>query len=164
MKDAFRYFDSSPKVIRLVVRMFVRYKLSLRTVENLLAERGIDICHQTVRLGWHRHYSWRAVDREGDVLVTDDLRSYRTALDEIGNAGWQEIDCWANNRAENSHLPFRRRERAMLRFRSLTSVRKFNSVYAAFHNHFNQDRRLIGRRACKVRHSAAQAEWRSLAG
>jgi putative transposase len=50
MKSPFRYFDSSPEVIRLVVQMYVRYPLSLRNVEDLLVERGIDICHETVRL------------------------------------------------------------------------------------------------------------------
>jgi hypothetical protein len=50
MKNSFRYFDSSPEVIRLVVQMYVRYPLSLRNVEDLLVERGIDICHETVRL------------------------------------------------------------------------------------------------------------------
>jgi putative transposase len=54
MKNPFRYFDSSPEVIQLVVQMYVRYPLSLRNVEDLLAERGIDICHETVRLWWNR--------------------------------------------------------------------------------------------------------------
>ena len=53
-KNPFRYFDSSPEVIRLVVMMYVRYPLSLRNVEDLLAQRGIDICHETVRLWWNR--------------------------------------------------------------------------------------------------------------
>jgi putative transposase len=53
-KNPFRYFDSSPEVIRLVVMMYVRYPLSLRNVEDLLFERGIDICHETVRLWWNR--------------------------------------------------------------------------------------------------------------
>ena len=52
--DPFRWFDSSPAVIRLVVMMYVRYPLSLRNVEDLLFERGIDICHETVRLWWTR--------------------------------------------------------------------------------------------------------------
>ncbi|HOT84117.1 MAG TPA: hypothetical protein PLQ12_12565, partial [Candidatus Defluviicoccus seviourii] len=47
----FRYFNSSPEVIRLVVMMYVRYPLSLRNVEDLLFERGIDINHETVRVG-----------------------------------------------------------------------------------------------------------------
>ena len=49
--NPFRYFNSSPEVIRLAVMMYVRYPLSLRNVEDLLFERGIDICHETVRLG-----------------------------------------------------------------------------------------------------------------
>ena len=53
-KNPFRYFDSSPEVIQLVVQMYVRYPLSLRNVEDLLDERGIDICHETARLWWNR--------------------------------------------------------------------------------------------------------------
>ena len=53
-KNPFRYFNSSPEVIRLVVMMYVRYPLSLRNVEDLLVQRGIDICHETVRLRWNR--------------------------------------------------------------------------------------------------------------
>ena len=52
--NPFRWFDSSPAVIRLVVMLYVKYPLSLRNVENLLHERGIDICHETVRLWWTR--------------------------------------------------------------------------------------------------------------
>ena len=52
--NPFRWFDSSPEVIRLVVLMYVKFPLSLRNVEDLLAERGIDICHETVRLWWRR--------------------------------------------------------------------------------------------------------------
>ena len=50
----FRCFNSSPEVIRLVVMLYVRFPLSLRNVEDLLAERGIDICHETVRMWWNR--------------------------------------------------------------------------------------------------------------
>ena len=53
MSDPFRYFNSSPEVIRLVVMMYVKYPLSLRNVEDLLAERGIDISHETVRFWWN---------------------------------------------------------------------------------------------------------------
>jgi hypothetical protein len=54
MRNPFRYFNSSPEVIRLVVMMYVRYPLSLRNVEDLLAERGIEISHETVRFWWNR--------------------------------------------------------------------------------------------------------------
>jgi putative transposase len=52
--DPFRYFKTSPEVIRLVVMMYVKYPLSLRNVEDLLAERGIEISHETVRYWWNR--------------------------------------------------------------------------------------------------------------
>ena len=54
MNNPFRYFNSSPEVIRLAVMMYIRYPLSLRQVEDLLFERGIDICHETVRFWWNR--------------------------------------------------------------------------------------------------------------
>ena len=230
MTNPFRCFNSSPEVIRLVVMMYVRYPLSLRNVEDLLAERGIDVCHETVRFWWNRfgpmfaaeirrqrvqhmraythwrwhldevyvkingkmRYLWRAVDHEGEVLesfatverdkvaalsfmkrlmkrhgrpqtiVTDGLRSYGAAMKEIGNQGRRETGRWLNNRAENSHLPFRRRERAMLRFRRMKTLQKFASVHAQVHNHFSQERHLISRDIYKERRSAALAEWRAV--
>ncbi|MFT6075615.1 MAG: putative transposase [Yoonia sp.] len=78
--------------------------------------------------------------RYGDpaVTVTDKLRSYGAAMRVIGNAKKQETGRWLNNRAENSHLPFRRRERAILRFRQMRSLQKFVTVHSSVHNHFNQ--------------------------
>ena len=138
-------------------------------------------------------YLWRAVDQEGEVLesyvsksrdkaaalrfmkkalkrhgspeaiTTDGLRSYRAAMNELGNAKKQEVGRWANNRVENSHLPVRRRERAMLRFRRMKTLQKFASVHASLHNHFSQERHLIDRQTYKQRRSAALAEWQSLA-
>lgn len=228
--NPFRYFNSSPEVIRLVVMMYVRFPLSLRNVEDLLFERGIDISHETVRYWWNRFgplfagdirrqrvsrmrgfrqwrwhldemyvkvngemvYLWRAVDHEGELLesyvtksrdkkaalafmkktmkrhgspeaiITDGLRSYGAAMDELGNREKQEIGRCANNRVENSHLPFRRRERAMLRFRRMRALQKFASVHANVHNHFSLERHLVDRQTYKERRSAALAEWRSL--
>ena len=96
------------------------------------------------------------------AVTTDGLRSYRAAMKEIGNADKQEVGRWANNRVENSHLPFRRRERAMLRFRQMKTLQKFSSVHASVHNHFNQERHLISRDAYKEQRSAALAEWRAV--
>ena len=174
--------------------MYIRFPLSLCNMEDLRDERGIDICHETVRFWWHRfgpmfaaeirkrrvegmrsshwrwhldevfvkingerHYLWRAVDHEGEVLesfvtktrdkkaalkflrkslkrhgrpeeiVTDRLRSYGAALRELGVGDRQETGRWANNRAENPHQPFRRRERAMLRFLRVRTFQKFAS-------------------------------------
>jgi putative transposase len=232
MSNPFRYFNSSPEVIRLVVMMYVRYPLSLRNVEDLLAERGIDISHETVRFWWNRFgpmfaaeirkrrvahlrsypqwrwhldevfvkvngklcYLWRAVDHEGEVLegvvtskrdkaaalkllkrvmrkyalakiiVTDGLRAYSAAMNEVGVADRQEVGPRLNNRTENSHQPFRRRERALQRFRSMKTLQKFSSVHAQVHNHFNQERHLVTRQVYKQRRSIALAEWRALAG
>jgi putative transposase len=137
-------------------------------------------------------YLWRAVDHEGEILesyvtktrdkgaaltfmkkalkrhgspaaiTTDGLRSYRAAMNELGHPQKQEVGRWANNRVENSHLSFRRRERAMLRFRRMKSLQKFASVHADVHNHFNLERHLVDRETYKARRSAALAEWQSL--
>ena len=210
--------------------LYVRFPLSLRNVEDLLHERGIDVSHETVRFWWNRfgplfaaeirrnrvqqlrahsnwqwhldevfvkingeaHYLWRAVDHEGEVLesyvtkrrnhkaalkflrklmkrygspkviVTDRLRSYGAAMKVIGNADRQVVGRWKNNRAENSHLPFRRRERAMLRFRRMRSLQKFVAVHSSIYNHFNQKRHLYSRQNFKLNRCAALSEWRLL--
>ncbi len=80
----------------------------------------------------------------------------------IGNAEIQQTGRWLNNRAENSHLPFRRRERAMLRFRRMRCLQKFASVQSSVHNHFNLERHLYSRENYKLNRSAALAEWRQL--
>lgn len=210
--------------------MYIRFPLSLRQVEDLLDERGIDICHETARAWWNlfgpmfaaeirkkwsasmrariqwrwhldevfvqingeTYYLWRAVDHEGEVLesfvtkkrdrkaalrflkktmkrygrpevvVTDRLRSYRAAMNVIGNAERQETGRWLNNRTENSHQPFRRRERAMAKFRSVKSLQKFVSTHSSVHNHFTQERHLYSRQNFKLNRSTALAEWRQL--
>ena len=81
----------------------------------------------------------------------DGLRSYPAAMRELGNGERREMGRWANNRVENSHLPFRRRERAMQRFRRMSSLQKFASVHAGLHNHFNSERRLVDRQTYKIR-------------
>ena len=194
--DIFKYFKTSPQIIRLAGMMYVRYLISQRNVEDLLHERGIEISHETVRFWWNRfgplfaaeirkkrvqhlrahsnwqwhldevfvkinretHYLWRAVDLEGEVLesyvtkrryqkaalkflrktmkrygppyviVTDLLRSYGASMKVIGNVDKQKTGRWLNNSAENSYQPFRRRERAILRFRLTRTLQKFVSA------------------------------------
>lgn len=220
--NPFRYFHSSPEVIRMVVMLYVLYPLSLRNVEDLLFERWKDICPENVRLRWNRfgplfaadikrqrisrmkgstqwrwhldevfvkikgktHYLWRAVDHEGEILesyvtkkrdksavllffkkalkrhgspaaiVTAGLKSYPAAMKNLGIEDRREMGRWLNNRVENSHLPFRRRERAMQRFRQMKSLQKLASVHANIHNHSSQDRHLISRQSYKTRRSA----------
>ena len=210
--------------------LYVCFPLSLRNVEDLLHERGVDVSHETVRFWWRRfgpmfaaeirrrrvdrmraystwrwhvdevfvkingvrHYLWRAVDHEGEVLeavvtkrrdkraalkllrklmkrhgppreiVTDRLPSYGAALKALGAQHLHETGRWLNNRAENSHLPLRRRERAMLRFRRMRSLQIFAAVHASVSNHFNQDRSISPRPIFKAGRAAALDEWRRL--
>ena len=79
------------------------------------------------------------------VIVTDRLKSYRAAMNVIGNAVAQTCGQWLNNRAENSHQPFCRREGAMARFRDIKTLQKFAATHASVHNHFNQERHLYNR-------------------
>ena len=79
------------------------------------------------------------------VIVTDKLRSYGAALREIGFSGSHEQGLRANNRAENSHQPIRRREQKMQGFKSAKSAQRFVSVHAAVYNTFNVQRHLISR-------------------
>jgi putative transposase len=228
--NSFRYFKTSPEIIRLAVMLYIRFPLSLRNVEDLLHERGIEISHETVRFWWNRfgpmfsadirrrrveqmrsspqwrwhldemfvringevHYLWRAVDHEGEVMeafvtkrrdrkaalkflkkamrrhgspeaiVTDRLRSYGAALRMMGAADLQGTGRYLNNRAENSHQPLRRGERAMLRFRRMRSLQTFAAVHSSVHNHFNQERHLYSRDNFKLNRAAALAEWRQL--
>ncbi len=210
--------------------MYIKFPLSLRHVEDLLFERGIDICHETIRLWWNRfgpelaskirkrrisypknysnwrwhldevfvkiggktHYLWRTLDHEGEVLetivtkrrdkksalnllkkllklygrptsiVTDRLRSYRAAMNELGCADKQDVRKWLNNRAENSHLPFRRREYAMQGFRKEETLQKYTTIYAQIYNHFNGERHLVNRHIFKEFRSESMTEWRFL--
>ncbi len=229
-RNPFRSFKTSPEIIRLAVMLHVRFPLSLRNVEDLLHERGIDVSHETIRFWWNRfgpifaaeirrrriermgiystwrwhvdemfvkingevRYLWRAVDHEGEVLeavvtkrrdrkaalkilrkllrrygrpreiVTDRLPSYGAALKELGAKDLQSSGRWLNNRVENAHLPLRRRERAMLRFRRMRSLQTFAAVHASVSNHFNQERSLSSRKIFKLNRAAALEQWRQL--
>ena len=96
------------------------------------------------------------------VIVTDLLRSYGAAMKVIGNVDKQKTGRWLNNSAENSYQPFRRRERAMLRFRLTRTLQKFVSDHFSVHNHFNQERHIYSLENFKLNRAAALAEWRQL--
>ena len=90
MKNPFRYFKTSPEVIRLAVMMYVRFPLSLRQVEDLLSERGIDICHETVRAWWNRFGPMFA-----DRVPARGVRALRSTRLPAGRAGTFRLPRWA---------------------------------------------------------------------
>ncbi len=213
-----------PEIIQHAVWLYFRFPLSFRDVEDMLAERGIDVSYESVRrwsvkfglayasklrrsrprpdARWHldevfvtingkRMYLWRAVDSEGEVLdilvqsrrnkraalklmrkllkkqgfvptnvVTDKLPSYGAALDDLGLSKRHEFGGRKNNRAENSHLPVRQRERRMQGFKSPGSAQRFLSTHAAVYNNFYTQRHLISRSTLRQFRAEAMEQWR----
>lgn len=96
------------------------------------------------------------------VVVTDNCPSYRAAMKVVGNEGRQEAARHLNIRAGNSHLPFRRRERAMSRFRRMRSLQKFVSIHSSVYNHFNHQKNIESRARFKSLRDVALFEWRAL--
>ncbi len=210
-------------VIQQAVWLYFRFPLSLRDVEDMLSQRGIDASYETVRrwsfkfglayarklrrshpradARWHLDevfvsiigknvYLWRTVDCEGEVLdvlvqsrrnkraalklmrkllksqgfspdavMTDKLPSYGAALSELGMRARHITGGRINNRAENSHLPIRQRERRMQRFKSAGAAQRFLSTHAAIYNTFNVQRHLISRRTMRQFRAAAMERW-----
>ncbi|MCV2874573.1 DDE-type integrase/transposase/recombinase [Defluviimonas sp. WL0050] len=187
-----RYVAAAPPSSRVLLTGPAA-EIRKRRVERMQSSRARwHLDEMFVTVNGERHYLWRAVDHEGEVLesfvtkrrdknaalkflkkslkrhgradefVTDRLRSYGAALGEMGIRDRQQTGRWMNNRAENSHLSFRRRERAMLRFRQMRSLQKFASVHASVLNLFNSERSLSSRQNFKLNRAAALAEWRGL--
>ena len=213
-------------MIRQAVWLYFRFTLSLRDVEEMLAERGIETNYETIRCWslkfgrlfaqnlrrfrpkptgrWHldemvvkisgkRMWLWRAVDDEGevlDVLVqkrrntkaamrlfrkllrntgvqpeiirTDRLASYRAAARELGiSRRHRPGRMIGNNRAENSHLVIRRRERKQQKFKSQRSAQRFLAAHAAIYNTFNFQRHLIRRSTLRLFRADAVLVWQA---
>ena len=211
-------------VIRQAIWLYFRFTLSFRDVEEMLAQRGIEVSYETIRswtikfgpliaqnlkrrrpapsprwhldevvcnIGGKRMYLWRAVDDEGEVLdvvvqkrrdhaaalrllkrllrnqpveptciVTDGLASYGSALRELGLEDIHRPGrLRENNRAENSHLPIRRRERKMQLFKSQASAQRFLTTHASVYNTFYTQRHLISRPTLRIFRSAANDAW-----
>ena len=214
-----------PDIIRHAVWLYARFTLSYRDVEDLLAERGLDISYETVRRWflkfgapiarnlrhmrptpsdyWHldemvivirrrRHWLWRAVDNEGEVLdflvqskrnakaalklmrkllkkhgwaptriTTDKLKSYHVAFRTLGLTAEHIDEKRANNRAENSHQPVRRRERKQKRFKSPGSAQRFLNIHSSVYNTFYVQRHLLSRPTFKRFRTDAFSVWES---
>ena len=216
-------------VIRHAVWLYFRFTLSLRDVEELLAQRGIEVSYETIRCWtikfgpqiarnlkrrrpapsprWHldemvctvggrRMYLWRAVDDEGEVLdlvmqrnrdtgaalkllkrllrnqpvepetiTTDGLGSYVAALKILGLQDRHRPGrLRENNRAENAHLPIRRRERKMQRFKSQASAQRFLTTHSAIYNTFYTQPHLISRPTLRRFRGEALRVWNEATG
>jgi len=222
-KVSYRRHRFHPDIIKQTVWLYLRFTMSYRDVEDLLAERGIDVSYETVRLWvlkfgqayarrirkrrpsaldhWHldevfvnigekQMYLWRAVDGEGEVLdvlvqkrrnkraalklmrkllrnqgvrplriVADKLNSYGAAFRDLRLCHLHVTGHRLNNRAESSHVPIRRRERKMQRFKSQGSAQRFLSTYGPLYNLFNVKRHLIPRRTLRIFRNRVMAEW-----
>ena len=222
-KISYRRHRFHPDIIRQAVWLYFRFTMSYRDVEDLLAERGIDVSYETVRLWvlkfgqayacrirkrrsptfdrWHldevfvkiagtQMYLWRAVDSEGEVLdilvqrrrdkraatklmrellrnqcvhptqiVTDKLKSCGVALRDLHLGHIHETGHRLNKRAESSHVPIRRRERKMQRFKSPASAQRFLSIHGQIYNLFNVQRHLISRPTLRIFRNQAMVEW-----
>ncbi len=220
---SFKRHRFSPEIIQHAVWLYARFTLSFRDVEDLLAERGIDVSNETVRrwflkfgrlvavnlrrgrprasARWHlgemvikirgrKHWLWRAVDDEGEVLdflvqprrcarsaqrllrkllkkqgfapkriITDKLKSYVVAIRKERLSAVHDQGLRANNRAENSHQPVRRRERKQQRFKSPGSAQRFLSIHAAVYNAFYVQRHLLHRRFFKQFRAETFSVW-----
>ena len=214
-------------IVQHAVWQYFRFPLSYRDVDDLLAERGVEVSYETVRhwalkfgqayarrlrtprprpdARWHldevfvsiadkRMYLWRAVDSEGEVLdilvqsptnkkaalkmmrgllkkqgfvpvtfVTDKLPSYGATLKDMGLAKYHDFGGRKNNRAENSHLPVRQRERRMQRFKSARSAQGFVSTHTTVYNTFNVQRHLISRKTLRQFRNHAMGLWQTAA-
>ena len=211
-------------VIRHAVWLYYRFTLSFRDVEELLAQRGIEVSYETVRcwtlkfgpqiaanlrrcrclptgrwhldemyvrIGGQKMWLWRAVDDEGEVLdvlvqkrrnkhaalkllrkllknqgvhpetiTTDKLASYGAAVRELGLTGCHRPGGMReNNRAENSHLAIRRRERKQQKFKSQGSAQRFLSTHAPIYNTFNLQPHLIRRPTLRLFRAEAYRTW-----
>ena len=222
---SFKRHRFPPEIIRHAVWLYARFTLSYRDVEDLLAERGLDISYETVRRWflkfgapiarnlrhmrpspsdyWHldemvivirgrHHWLWRAVDNEGEVLdflvqpnrnavaalklmrkllkkqgcaptriTTDKLRSYHVAFRTLGLTAEHIDNKRANNRAENSHQPVRRRERKQQRFKSAGSAQRFLNIHSSVYNTFYIQRHLLSRSSFKQFRTDAFNVWES---
>ena len=216
------------EIIQRAVWMYLRFTLSFRDVEELLAERGITVSHESIRRWvltfgpaiarrlrarrpkphsrWHldemavsiqgrRMYLWRAVDAEGEVLdvlvqAKRDTKAARKLMRKLLKKQGMVPDEWvtdknpayaalrelkltraahtrrkrANNRAECSHVPVRRRERKLQRFKSPRSAQRFLSMHAATYNTFTVPRHLVSAHTHRLFRAEAFEAWRSAAG
>jgi len=135
-----RAVDGEGEVLDILVQSRRNKKAALKLMRKLLKKQGF----------------------VPDAFVTDKLPSYGAALSDLGLSKRHDFGGRKNNRAENSHLPVRQRERRMQRFKSPKSAQRFLSTHAAIYNTFYTQHHLISRRTLREFRTAAMEEWRAV--
>ncbi len=135
-----RAVDGEGEVLDILVQSKRNKKAALKLMRKLLKKQGI----------------------VADSIVTDKLPSYGAALKDLGLSNRHDFGGRKNNRAENSHLPVRQRERRMQRFKSAKSAQRFLSTHTAIYNTFNVQRHLICRNTLRQFRSEAMMTWQTV--
>ena len=175
-----------PDIISYTVWLYYRFNLSHRRcagpfIEDLLAERGITVSHESIRL-WcikfgakyasrlkRRHHGFgdtffRRFIRNNNVeprkIVTDKLRSYGVACRQVIPEVIHDTSQYANSRVEQSHEPTRVRECGMRKFKSVRQAQRFPGTLATVYNRrFNLGRHLISANHYRKLRIGAFNEW-----
>src|SRR6266545_3046549 len=208
IRSPYRGYRFPPEIIVHAVWLYFRFHLSFRDVQDLLAERGVIVSHETIRqwctkfgaafaaglrrrrarpgdkwhldevllkIGGKRHWLWRAGDQiaaerflrqvvdgvgyEPRVVITDKLASYPPAIRRVLPNSEHRRHKRLNNRAKNSHLPTRKRERVLQRFKSAEHAQRFLGPFSAVSNHFRPRRHLFTASAYRQLRTERQAVW-----
>jgi putative transposase len=135
-----RAVDSEGEVLDILVQSRRNKKAALKLMRKLLKKQGF----------------------VPDSFITDKLPSYGAALKDLGLSKHHDFGGRKNNRAENSHLPVRQRDRRMQRFKSAGSAQRFLSTHAAVYNTFNVQRHLISRETLRQFRNEALSAWQTV--
>ena len=170
IKNPFKYFKTSPKIIRLAVMYYVRYPLSFRQVEDILHERGIDICYETIRFwvdrfgskfakeirkkraGQHSNWQWHL--DEVFVKINGERFYLWRAVDHEGEV----LECFVTKR-RNKATAKKFLIKAMQLFKTAATLQSFVSYHSQIYNHFNHERHLQNRQTYKQKRTTALTEW-----
>ena len=165
---SYRGYRFPSEVISHAVWLYHRFSLSVRDVEDLLAERGINITYETIRVPPRRNrraairFFRKLLKTHGAIphcLITDKLPSYQSACRTLIPSVLHCTAPYANNRVEVSHQPTRHRERQMRGFKSIAHLQRFASVHGVLQNLFRVGRHLLRAAHHRALRTRAFAEW-----
>ncbi|NMN71468.1 DDE-type integrase/transposase/recombinase [Rhizobium sp. 57MFTsu3.2] len=167
------------EIVARAIWLYFRFNVSLREVEELMLERGVVVSCETIRR-WRRlgrkppshndvwHLDELVVKANGQKcwlwkrMITDKLRSYKAAARQVMPGVEHRSHKGLNNRAENSHLPFRKRERTRQGFRSIGSLQQFVSIFSTVRNLFVPHQAIRSAPQSRTHRRRAMGEWNAV--